>query len=126
MSEYSYKGLNGEPSRRFISAARCPSCHREDTLYFVGEIGGDHACIECGYDSSRPAATHAEAVKIMDAPSKSSKSSKSSKQPKPSKQQGNTSTNANTNTNANANTNANTNGDSTQQDGALEYLGEDV
>ncbi len=55
------------PSRRFIAAARCPSCQREDTLYFVEEIGGDFACIECGYTSNNASHNEAVALKILDA-----------------------------------------------------------
>ncbi len=55
------------PSRRFIAAARCPSCQREDTLYFIEEIGGDFACIECGYTSNNASHNEAVALKILDA-----------------------------------------------------------
>lgn len=39
-------------SRRFIAAACCPCCSKQDVLYFVAETGGDFACVECGYESA--------------------------------------------------------------------------
>ena len=48
---------NKKTSRRFIAAARCPKCGKQDTLYFVGEIGGDFACVECLFESASPVAS---------------------------------------------------------------------
>ena len=47
---------NKKTSRRFIAAARCPKCGKQDTLYFVGEIGGDFTCVECLFESASPVA----------------------------------------------------------------------
>lgn len=53
-------------SRRFIAAATCPQCGKQDTLYFINEVGEDFACIECGYDSVQlaKAAKLAKATKL--------------------------------------------------------------
>ena len=49
---------NKKTSRRFIAAARCPKCGEQDTLYFVGGIGGDFACVECLFESASPVASN--------------------------------------------------------------------
>ncbi len=69
---------NKKTSRRFIAAARCPKCGKQDTLYFVGEIGGDFACVECLFESANPvASSDGEAGIVASAAGKDSKGNKS-------------------------------------------------
>ncbi len=69
---------NKKTSRRFIAAARCPKCGKQDTLYFVGEIGGDFACVECLFESASPVASNdGEAGIVASAEANDNKGNKS-------------------------------------------------
>ena len=69
---------NKKTSRRFIAAARCPKCGEQDTLYFVGGIGGDFACVECLFESASPvASSEGEAGIVASAAGNDNKENKS-------------------------------------------------